>query len=207
VPPKLKPPCTVPRCPHNQHCRGWCITHYGRWLKHGDVQAHIPITHPGRKSECCDAKHYANGLCANHYMQKWAKDHPQEWALRQLKIRARKLGLDAEEVAAHFLAHDGCCDICGRRSEEAGEHCKRLCIDHDHRTGKFRGLICDPCNRAIGFMGDDPARLEAGARYLRERGDLNGSLSRQAIDPDASDPGGEHGAKADPPRRPRAVAA
>jgi len=43
-----------------------------------------------------------------------------------------------------------------------------LSVDHNHQTGKPRGLLCAACNRAIGLMQEDPQRLEAAARYLRQ---------------------------------------
>jgi hypothetical protein len=45
-------------------------------------------------------------------------------------------------------------------------------VDHDHVTGKIRGLLCFECNSAIGLHKDDPARMEAAAMYARQhRGD------------------------------------
>jgi hypothetical protein len=43
-----------------------------------------------------------------------------------------------------------------------------LAVDHSHETGAFRGLLCHSCNRAIGLLGDDPARLRAAAEYLED---------------------------------------
>ena len=42
-------------------------------------------------------------------------------------------------------------------------------VDHCHKTGLIRGLLCARCNKAIGWFGDDPALLEAAALYLRQR--------------------------------------
>lgn len=59
-----------------------------------------------------------------------------------------------------MLAEQGGCAICG--IEEANWH-----IDHDHETGKVRGILCHGCNVGIGYMGDDPARVQRAADYLR----------------------------------------
>jgi hypothetical protein len=56
------------------------------------------------------------------------------------------------------------CNICDAPEPKGG----RLCIDHCHKTGKIRGLLCHKCNRGIGFAKDDPNVLDAAAAYLRK---------------------------------------
>ena len=50
------------------------------------------------------------------------------------------------------------CVICG--TEET------LVVDHDHTTGKVRGMLCNHCNRGLGHFRDDPTLLEFAAQYL-----------------------------------------
>lgn len=54
------------------------------------------------------------------------------------------------------------CAICGREEIE-GRH---LQLDHDHKTGQLRGLLCFRCNVAIGSLGDDPVQLARAVAYL-----------------------------------------
>jgi hypothetical protein len=72
--------------------------------------------------------------------------------------RIRKRGLTLEQYEAMVAEQGGRCAICKRE--------RQLDIDHCHDTQRVRGLLCGPCNRALGFVDDDPAILRAAIRYL-----------------------------------------
>jgi hypothetical protein len=55
------------------------------------------------------------------------------------------------------------CVICG--SNEV------LVVDHNHKTGKIRGMLCNHCNRGLGHFRDDPELLTFAAEYLKVLGD------------------------------------
>lgn len=74
----------------------------------------------------------------------------------------KKFGLSTEQYEAMVVAQDGHCAQCPRLDRPD----KRLAVDHNHKTGKIRALLCDCCNRGIGLFDDDPARLRAAADYL-----------------------------------------
>jgi hypothetical protein len=72
----------------------------------------------------------------------------------------------------------GCCAICLRPWESCGaakrvrhetQFLQYLYVDHDHRSGQIRGLLCNACNTAIGLFDEDLARLAAAAFYLERR--------------------------------------
>lgn len=56
------------------------------------------------------------------------------------------------------------CAVC--RSDTPGGRWKCWHIDHDHVTGRVRGLLCGRCNTAIGMLQDDPEIIKAAARYV-----------------------------------------
>lgn len=74
----------------------------------------------------------------------------------------RTYGLTLEQYAAMVEAQGGVCAICGK--PPPGKF--PLCVDHDHDTGRIRGLLCNPCNSLMGRWGDDAEILMAAARYL-----------------------------------------
>lgn len=77
----------------------------------------------------------------------------------------RHYGLTTEEYDALHLTQGGKCAICG--SADAGNSRRpRLVVDHDHTTGVVRGLLCHPCNTALGLAGDNISTLYAMIQYL-----------------------------------------
>ena len=73
--------------------------------------------------------------------------------------RCRQYGLTESEYDALIRQADGRCASCGL--SEAS-----LVIDHDHRTGAVRGVLCAKCNAGIGFFDDDPQKLRQAIAYL-----------------------------------------
>jgi len=59
---------------------------------------------------------------------------------------------------------DQCCNICGAKEEGRGYN---MNVDHDHKTGKVRGLLCNSCNRGLGLLGED--NLEKAILYLNQQ--------------------------------------
>lgn len=81
----------------------------------------------------------------------------------------RLYGISLTDYDQMVAERNGKCDICGRVPEgKRNQAC--LHVDHDHRTGRVRGLLCSHCNRGLGFLGDSPETLSRAAAYLAERG-------------------------------------
>jgi len=72
-----------------------------------------------------------------------------------------RAGLSALEYSAQLMAQGGVCAICRRPPRK-----RKLAVDHDHRTGAIRGLLCWRCNYGLIWYRDLPESLRAAADYL-----------------------------------------
>jgi hypothetical protein len=89
------------------------------------------------------------------------KDRPRSIAtVRAYKLRTA-YGLTAAEYDALLAKQAGRCAICGTQPV------KRLAVDHEHATGKVRGLLCSTCNSGLGHFKDSVPALENAIAYLR----------------------------------------
>jgi hypothetical protein len=75
----------------------------------------------------------------------------------------KHFGITKEDYSNLFVSQKTCCAICLRPSFK-----KRLAVDHDHKTGEVRGLLCDLCNRGLGMFGDSVLRLKLSILYLEK---------------------------------------
>lgn len=86
----------------------------------------------------------------------------------QQKIRIRRLAnqynMTPEEYDQMVLAQNNLCAICGKPPKEG----RKLYIDHCHKTGLVRELLCQKCNSMIGYGNDDPIILANAFEYLKK---------------------------------------
>lgn len=92
----------------------------------------------------------------------WDKMNP---LTKRAHDRKHKHGILPEEYARMVAVQGDCCGICGVGADALS---KALAVDHDHKTGNLRGLLCSSCNIGLGNFKDDPARLAAAIHYLEE---------------------------------------
>jgi hypothetical protein len=73
-------------------------------------------------------------------------------------------GINKKDFDRLMVLQNNRCGIC-KILIEAGNH--KSCIDHDHKTGKVRGLLCSNCNLGIGYFKEDILVLESSINYLK----------------------------------------
>lgn len=115
--------------------------------------------------------------CARAQRKRWRKNNPDKQRMMQLRWQSTakdklmsashrwKLkhlyGMTEDQYTAMFVAQNGKCLICLKSST------RKLTVDHCHATGKIRGLLCNGCNRSLGWMQDSPINMDRAAKYLR----------------------------------------
>lgn len=143
----------------------------------------MPEMRDGHRNDCksCNlaakaARYRANPGPARARAQQWRLDNPDRYAANQAEFRSsgrkaladrkshlkRRFGMTPEQYDAMLVEQGGGCAICRRppRSDIS------LHVDHDHSTGRIRGILCFRCNNSLGDLEDDPMLLRAALRYL-----------------------------------------
>lgn len=102
-------------------------------------------------------------LCDNKRSAEWSRKNSEKVKARSRETYLkRSYNITKDEFSLMESSRDYKCDICKTKS-------KSLHIDHDHATGKVRGLLCLLCNTGLGKFKDNRELLLEAVRYLDER--------------------------------------
>lgn len=105
--------------------------------------------------------------------RRWYEKHRPAILQRKRDNRRRiAYGVTPERYAEMVAAQDGRCRICLTDRPSSHPSKTHWCVDHCHRTGLVRGLLCDTCNRGIGLLKDCADVLFRAAEYLKEHEDV-----------------------------------
>lgn len=102
-------------------------------------------------------------------VRKWHLEHPEESFARYRKALLKyEYGLTQEQYDEMLTRQNGVCAICKQEETWSYKNGKiaSLSVDHDHNTGKVRGLLCRDCNQSLGKFKDDHNLLRAAYEYL-----------------------------------------
>lgn len=138
-------------------------------------------TYNGKNCPVCDQtmRYESTGGCVacaqriaresyQKYPEKAKERSKQDWVNNKPKrmdtVYLRNYGISLIEYDELYTNQNGLCKICLQLCSTG----RRLCVDHNHKTGKVRGLLCLNCNRAIGNFRDSVELLENAKKYLVE---------------------------------------
>ena len=99
----------------------------------------------------------------NNYTAQWRAKNPDKQHATDIK---RHYGLSIDEYRLLLDKQHNKCQICGKKHNPS-EKRQRLYVDHDHLTGKVRGLLCANCNFIIGHADDKVELLQKAIAYLK----------------------------------------
>jgi hypothetical protein len=94
--------------------------------------------------------------------ENYAKNRHKHIDQRKNSHLIKTYGITLQEYKRLLSKQEGVCAICKCRDKHT-----KLVVDHDHKTGEIRGLLCNSCNRAIGYFGDDVVRIKNSISYLK----------------------------------------
>ncbi len=80
-----------------------------------------------------------------------------------------KYNISEDEYSEMLARQDGKCAVCGKKFDLEHKYARSIHIDHSHKTGKFRGLLCSDCNLGLGRFKDDPKLLATAIAYLLDK--------------------------------------
>ena len=109
--------------------------------------------------------------CVNLQRRIYRRAHPEKFTTDTWSERHRgaqykhRYGITLEQYNKSLVAQDHKCGIC---TTHVSELPTRLYIDHDHKTGQFRGLLCSQCNFALGMLKDRPSLFYNAVAYLEK---------------------------------------
>ncbi len=114
------------------------------------------------------ARYESDQAIVKERSRKWVAEHPEN---RKLVVRKhalkRRYGLTLDDFNAILDSQGGRCAICPATTAGYG---RRFYVDHDHATGKIRGLLCHGCNSGLGNFRDSMTTVQDAAAYLHHHG-------------------------------------
>ncbi len=101
--------------------------------------------------------------------QRRLRYNPSLHAARHLQVA---YGITMDKYTSMVKEQDSACAIC-RKPFEASSRALQANVDHCHRRGTVRAILCSRCNHGIGNFLEDPAIMRAAVRYIENHNDLN----------------------------------
>lgn len=114
--------------------------------------------------------------CSLNYRRKLSgfesnQEYRRNWAM------LKKYDIDLSGFDALWIAFKGKCGICNNDlilpTKTRGQGRRSAVIDHDHKTGNLRGLLCNSCNKALGLFDDNYETLKQAVAWLGDNHDNN----------------------------------
>ncbi len=163
-----------------------------------------PIKEFGKDKHQKDGYTFRCKVCRNKYSYKWNNDNPEKVKEANLKNREKRkqfysseegkkssrkswlkktYNISLEEYELKLQQQNSCCAICNE--PDSKDRWKCLAVDHDHKTGVIRDLLCYKCNAGLGLFNDNKELLIKTIKYLEKHAynsiNTNGFLQNNTL--------------------------
>lgn len=104
--------------------------------------------------------------------RRWFRDNRQRATTQKFRNNLhRNYGMTIDDYETMLVAQDYVCAICDGENGIHSTHGTqfRLSVDHDHKTGRVRGLLCNNCNRALGLLADNHELVRKALAYIERQ--------------------------------------
>lgn len=132
----------------------------------------LPLELFPRRKRSPDGKSSWCKSCFKEHWKDYYEEHREVLSKRRSKYNSSKdrnrhlkynYGIDYHEYEEMLIRQNGLCAVCKTTGERS-----HLSIDHNHKTGKIRGLLCHTCNSALGMLKENKDIVANLLRYLNE---------------------------------------
>lgn len=110
----------------------------------------------------------------NHPSFKHGKSKSKEYLtkIKRNSYLKTKFGITNKEYDEMLYKQNGVCEICNQKETSVFKNTtRRLCVDHNHNSGKVRSLLCQRCNRVLGIVKENRVLLNKLISYLEKNDD------------------------------------
>ena len=130
-----------------------------------------PIKEFYNRKASIDGKSYRCRTCDYAARNAYHKKHYEKVRVKSRdNQRKSRYGLTPEDFQCLWFSQAACCAICHTPLDDSfGRHHNRnkVVVDHNHKTGNVRGLLCTMCNKGLGLFKDNVEYLERAGDYIK----------------------------------------
>ena len=160
--------CTDGSCTGVVVAKGLCKKHYN--ARYWQATKGTPLPRPIKLCSVCPERAVSKGLCQRHYS---AHRYANLFKGKPVPTRKKRTNRDRELRVLYGITYDqydalvrkqrGLCAVC----KQPPRNKYGLCVDHCHKKGHVRGLLCAGCNTALGVLERDKKWMTAALKYLK----------------------------------------
>ena len=120
-----------------------------------------------KKDGCNENRYYSHSYCRPHYIE-YRRNRPEYSRRRRNTQLKGNYGITLNEFERRLEMQNNECEICNQKFIKDSKGLLKASVDHNHSTGKIRGIICNTCNLTLGRIKENKQVLYKMIQYLEK---------------------------------------